>query len=91
MKYKLCATTFAALALLLGYLAQAGFPTIVAVGAPAKQSAHATPPECASSVAVADRGTALPDVRAPLRAETLGLPVAAWFWDPTPMMGGGQQ
>ena len=91
MKYKLFAVTMLALALLLGYLAQAGFPTVIAITTPPKPSAHATLPECGPSDAVADRGTYLPDVRAPLRAETLGLPVAAWFWDPTPMMGGGRQ
>ena len=90
MRYKLFAMTLVALAVFLGYLAHAGFPTIVAIGAP-QPSAHATLHDCGPSDAFADRGTGLPDVRAPLRAETIGLPAAAWFWDPNPMMGGGRQ
>ena len=88
MKYMFFAATISALALFVGYLAQAGFPTIVAIGARSEQSAHARLPECGLGAGVADQSTLVPDVRAWERRETVGSR-DTWFLDPAPMMGKG--
>ena len=88
MKYMFFAATISALALFVGYLAQAGFPTIVAIATPPEQSAHRSLPECGPGLGVADQSTLVPDVRAWERKQTVGSR-GTWFLDPTPMMGKG--
>jgi hypothetical protein len=86
MKHKLFAVTLVALAALIGYLAQAGFPTIVPVIAAGSQSAQAMLGECEPSVVLAERGNDLADLRRSPPRETAGS-VGDWLLDPRPMMG----
>jgi hypothetical protein len=85
MKHKLFALTLLALAAFIGYLAHAGFPTIVPLISASAPSAQARLAACEPSVAVAERGTDLSDVNASPRGETVGS-AGGWLLDPRPML-----
>ena len=86
MKHKLFAVTLVALVAFVGYLAHAGFPTIVPMIAASTQSAQAMPGECEPSIALAERGSDLADLRHSPPRESVGS-AGGWLLDPRPMMG----
>jgi hypothetical protein len=86
MKHKLFAVTLAALAAFIGYLAHAGFPTIVPLMAASSQSARASIGDCEPTVALAEAGSDLADLRRAPPGESVGS-TSGWLLDPRPMMG----
>ena len=90
MKHKLFAVTLVAMAAAIGYLAYAGFPTIVPLNAGTPPSAQAMLGECESRVAVAQRASDLSDLRHSPPRESVGS-AGGWLLDPRPMTGRGDR
>jgi hypothetical protein len=86
MRHKLFALTLLALAAFVGYVAHAGFPTIVPLVAATAPSARIGLAPCEANVVVAERGPDLSAANMSPRAETVGS-ADGWLLDPRPMMG----